>query len=118
MADIQKCDNKECSLNITCWRFNAPSSEYNQAWGSIKPNKDSTCDFYYGTTGKILDEEINRVSKEKEMLIAELKIKLEISKSGYGGVLPTGEIVDRRVFPDAIPLQKNVMLNVPEPKEL
>jgi hypothetical protein len=36
--------------------------------------------------------------------------------SGYAGVLSSGIIVDRREHPEAIPIQKNSLLNVPEPK--
>ncbi len=39
-------------------------------------------------------------------------------KSGYAGVLSNGNIVDRREYPEAIPVQKNSLLGVPEPKEL
>jgi hypothetical protein len=43
----------------------------------------------------------------------------EISISGWAGILPyDGRIVDRRKFPEAIPVQKNSMLNLPEPKQL
>lgn len=37
-------------------------------------------------------------------------------REGFAGVLPNGEIVDRREFPKAIPMQKNALLGVPEPK--
>ena len=40
----------------------------------------------------------------------------EVVKSGYGGVLPNGNIVDRRKFPAAIPIVKNSVLVVPKPK--
>lgn len=50
--------------------------------------------------------------------IVNLMETVEIIKSGYGGVLPDGNIVDRRKYPNAIPLQKNEMLATPEPKEL
>ena len=42
----------------------------------------------------------------------------EFTQAGYGGVIPNGNIVDRREFPEAIPLQKNSLLNIPAPKEL
>jgi hypothetical protein len=45
-----------------------------------------------------------------------LKIQ-EIVKSGFAGVLPNGNIVDRREFPTAIPIQRNSLLGVPEPKK-
>jgi len=40
---------------------------------------------------------------------------LRISKSGYGGILSTGNIVDRREHPEAIPIAKNSMFGVPGP---
>lgn len=50
-------------------------------------------------------------------LAALLKIR-EIVSAGYGGCMPNGNIVDRREHPEAIPIQKNTMLDVPEPKKL
>ncbi len=43
---------------------------------------------------------------------------MDIISSGYAGTLPNGNIVDRREFPDAMPVQKNSMFNVPEPKPI
>lgn len=42
----------------------------------------------------------------------------EINQSGYAGILSNGNIVDRRKYPTAIPVQKNSLLGIPEPKEL
>lgn len=41
-----------------------------------------------------------------------------LNASGYAGVLPSGEIVDRRYYPDAIPIEKNSVFGVVEPKKL
>lgn len=38
--------------------------------------------------------------------------------SGYAGVLSDGKIVDRREYPNAIPIQANTMFNVPKPKRV
>ena len=43
---------------------------------------------------------------------------LKFTEEGYAGMLPNGNIVDRREQPDAVPMQKNNLLNVPEPKGL
>ena len=40
----------------------------------------------------------------------------QIVADGYGGVLPNGNVVDRRDHPSAIPILKNDYLCVPEPK--
>lgn len=42
----------------------------------------------------------------------------EIIISGYAGILPSGQIVDRREHPTAVPCQENPMFNTPKPKEL
>jgi len=55
--------------------------------------------------------------KNQEQVDALMKIK-EINKSGYAGILPNGNIVDRREHPTAVPIQKNPMFGIPEPKEL
>ena len=64
---------------------------------------------------KILDE---TPELKKEKVIEHAKWIIELNKSGYAGILPTGEIVDRREHPEAIPIQKNTMFNVSKPKKL
>ena len=44
MADITKCSTENCPLADTCWRKQAPSNEYYQAWQDFSFN--SSCDFY------------------------------------------------------------------------
>lgn len=48
----------------------------------------------------------------------DLMRRVEIAQSGYGGVNQAGQIVDRREFPDAVPIQKHGMFGNPEPKPL
>lgn len=48
----------------------------------------------------------------------ELRLTLNIIKSGYAGVMPNGNIVDRRKYPEAIPIPENPMFNTPEPKSI
>ena len=54
------------------------------------------------------------------MNIQDERLKLlDVVKNGYGGVMGgTGMLVDRREYPEAVPLQKNQILNCPEPKRL
>lgn len=54
---------------------------------------------------------------DKERLI-EFERIIELSKSGYGGTLRNGNIVDRRQFPEAYPIQENSMFGVPKPKDI
>lgn len=42
----------------------------------------------------------------------------EFNYTGYAGVLPNGNIVDRRLHPEAYPVAANSMFGIPEPKEL
>jgi hypothetical protein len=42
----------------------------------------------------------------------------ELNASGYAGCTSTGQIVDRREHPDAIPVAANRMFGVVEPKPL
>lgn len=42
---------------------------------------------------------------------------IELTKSGYAGILSNGNIVDRRKFPNAMPVKENSMFNAPKPKD-
>lgn len=55
---------------------------------------------------------------EKEEKIKKLMETTELTKSGYAGILSNGNIVDRREFPNAIPIQKNSLFGTPEPKQI
>lgn len=55
----------------------------------------------------------------KEQIAEMLKFQADVVQKGYAGVVKgTGMLVDRRQHPDAIPVQKNTLLGVPEPKEV
>lgn len=41
-----------------------------------------------------------------------------LNASGYAGILSNGNIVDRREFPEAIPVQKSSVFGTVEPKDL
>jgi hypothetical protein len=51
-----------------------------------------------------------------EEKIKELRKIIALNKTGYAGVMPNGNIVDRREHPEAIPVQENRMLGVVKPK--
>lgn len=42
----------------------------------------------------------------------------QVKKEGYAGVLPNGNIVDRREYPEALPMQQNSMLGIPKPNKI
>ena len=76
--------------------------------------------------GVILPDELNelfesinqKVMKEDEEKLNLFLKTLEISKSGYAGMLPNGNIVDRREHPEAMPIEKNNMFEIPKPIKL
>lgn len=43
---------------------------------------------------------------------------MEITELGYAGVMPNGNIVDRRKHPEAISIPKNAQLGIPEAKAI
>jgi hypothetical protein len=62
--------------------------------------------------GALVAAEIDRLIR------AEYVVIIDINKSGYAGVLPNGNIVDRRKHPEAIPVQRNPLFGTPDPKEI
>ena len=64
---------------------------------------------------KIINPEAVKEDEEKVNLLLKT---LEISKSGYGGILQNGNIVDRREHPEAMPIQENKMFGIPKPIKL
>lgn len=47
-----------------------------------------------------------------------LRASIELSKSGYAGLDEHGNKVDRRQFPNAIPIQENSLFGIPKPKKV
>lgn len=41
-----------------------------------------------------------------------------INESGYAGCMPNGNIVDRRFYPEAVPVAKNSMFGIPGQKQI
>jgi hypothetical protein len=64
-------------------------------------------------------DQINPVTKfgSKEHLEALQKIR-SIVASGWAGVMPNGEIVDRRDYPTAVPIPANSLFGTPKPKKV
>lgn len=55
---------------------------------------------------------------EQEEIDKQIKFIKEVIQQGYAGTLSSGELVDRREHPEAIPIQKNTLLGTPKPKEI
>lgn len=68
----------------------------------------------------ITKETFDKMPEEMQKTIRdELSIRInKIIASGFAGVKPNGNIVDRRAYPDALPIQKNEKLGTPEPLPL
>jgi len=63
------------------------------------------------------DWELFLTEEEKERLKV-LMETMDVIKSGYAGILPNGNIVDRREHPEAVPCPENPLFLTPKPKEL
>jgi hypothetical protein len=59
---------------------------------------------------------MKKINKERRK--ADLLALVKAIKSGYSGVLPTGEVVDRRKRPEAMPVPRNTLLGAPTPKKV
>lgn len=63
-----------------------------------------------------MSEETKKILREKGR--EDLIEIMEINDSGYAGILSTGEIVDRRKHPEAIPIPENKFMGIPKSKPL
>ncbi len=62
-------------------------------------------------------ESIDGITTEKDR-VQFLKDSIGLTKTGFAGILPNGNKVDRRKHPDAIPLAYNRHMGIPEPKKM
>ena len=47
MPDISMCDNIQCTLKETCYRFKAIPNKHKQSYAPFKPNQgEDKCDYY------------------------------------------------------------------------
>lgn len=53
---------------------------------------------------------------KKDHMVGHHMYHKSFTEAGFSGVLSSGHIVDRRIFPNAIPMQKNTLLGIPSPK--
>ena len=51
-----------------------------------------------------------------EAVVRHLEYHKEFTSAGFSGVLSNGNVVDRRIYPNAIPMQRNSMLGIPDAK--
>lgn len=64
------------------------------------------------------DKATGKELKKKLKVHYMMRFQNEVNKKGYAGILPNGNLVDRREHPEAIPVPKNDYLGIPEPKEV
>jgi hypothetical protein len=46
MPDIAMCENVECPLRRTCYRFMAVPNPFRQSYAEFAPKADGDCDYY------------------------------------------------------------------------
>ena len=46
MPDISMCNNKECLISKSCYRFSCEPNPYGQTYSDFKPDSDGDCEFY------------------------------------------------------------------------
>lgn len=51
MADISKCANQECKRKNDCYRFTAPSSQW-QSFSSFMPDEKGECKDFWNNKGR------------------------------------------------------------------
>ena len=58
------------------------------------------------------------IYEDMESSVPNRLITMYVIESGYGGVNIHGAIVDRRIYPNAVPIQKSSYSSAPEPKDI
>lgn len=48
MADITKCEDKDCPMKESCYRFTAKAKDFWQSYFMESPRKGNECDMYWG----------------------------------------------------------------------
>lgn len=61
---------------------------------------------------------VSETCEQYKVRVADLMKGIESIKSGFGGILPNGNIVDRRIRSDAMPIPENSMFGAPKPKDV
>lgn len=56
--------------------------------------------------------------ERKKLLLEEFDAYQKIKAEGYAGILPNGNLVDRRDHPNALPIPENPYLGIPKPKKV
>jgi len=105
MVDGNEVPRKVTVLRHTRWPFD---------WDSFKPTPEDRIK-ELSKAGALIAAEIDRIARIK---IKALEDSLKLTKSGYAGINKEGQKVDRREFPDAVPMQENPSLGIPKPKNV
>jgi hypothetical protein len=65
MADITKCNDQECTIKHTCYRFTAPADEYLQSYFAESPRKNDECDWFWGRSQELTMKQIKDILNGK-----------------------------------------------------
>lgn len=60
MADITKCEGKDCPVKESCYRFTAKADDY-QYYFIESPIKDGKCEMYWGKQVEYTMQEIKDI---------------------------------------------------------
>lgn len=64
LVDICKCNNKDCSLSKSCFRFLAEDSLYQSYYMGVKCDESGNCDVYWPVNDLEELQQLNRIWKE------------------------------------------------------
>lgn len=64
------------------------------------------------------NNDVRQAIRKTDKMLKDMEKTLKVIKSGYAGVMPNGNIVDRREYPEAVPIPENPLFNTPKPKDV
>ena len=73
--------------------------------------KESLPGIFKGRPIDLVDMYFKNIHSEASIVVA-------INKSGYAGISSSGQIVDRREYPSAVPIEENSLLGIAKVLEL
>lgn len=69
MADITKCEGKECTMKETCWRYKAPKGYYQGYFiesphdNKVDKDNNTICKMYWGKQQKAILKQLKNICK-------------------------------------------------------
>lgn len=107
----ETCIRISNALDIAKAKFKATGEEADPVWMAKTKGKLA----HMRKKRQMLQEVRSDIRRKENRIPDDLREIVSLMHSGYGGILPNGNIVDRRKYPNAIALQENFILGVPKP---